>query len=40
MSKILYEQLLNSGDLRGIDGVDVVIKMVQNQADFDLLFSC
>lgn len=40
MSKILYEQLLNSGDLRGIEGVDVVIKMVQNQADFDTLFSC
>ena len=40
MSKILYEQLLNSGDLRGIDGVDVVIKMVQNQTEFDLLFSC
>ncbi|MFM6984188.1 MAG: hypothetical protein ACKOXF_08640 [Chitinophagaceae bacterium] len=40
MSKILYEQLLNSGDLRGIEGVDVVIKMVQNQADFDILFSC
>jgi hypothetical protein len=40
MSKILFEQLLDSGDLRGIDGVDVVIKMVQNQADFDLLFSC
>ena len=40
MSKILFEQVLNSGDLRGTDGVDIVVKMVQNQSDFDLLFSC
>jgi len=40
MSKILFEQVLNSGDLLGTDGVDIVVKMVQNQTDFDLLFSC
>jgi hypothetical protein len=40
MSKLLYEQLLNSGDLRGIDGVDMVVKMIDSQAEFDILFSC
>lgn len=40
MSKLLYEQLLNSGDLRSIDGVDMVVKMINSQAEFDALFSC
>ncbi len=40
MSKLLYEQLLNSGDLRSIDGVDMVVKMIDSQAEFDILFSC
>lgn len=40
MSKLLYEQLLNSGDLRGIDGVEMVVKMIDSQQEFDLLFSC
>ena len=40
MSKLLYEQLLNSGDLRGLDGVEMVVKMIDSQAEFDILFTC
>lgn len=40
MSKLLFEQLLNSGDLRSLDGVEMVVKMIDSTAEFDILFSC
>jgi len=40
MSRLLFEQLLDSGDLRSINGVDEVLKLIHNQNDFDILFAC
>lgn len=40
MSRLLFEQILNNGDLRSLNGVDMVIKMVHSKSEFDTLFSC
>lgn len=40
MSRILFEQVLNSNELQDNEGINMLIKMVHNQNDFDQLFAC